>query len=64
VLYSDELCVTSGADNDSLPLRAAQDMQTLQRRMEFLRGEVLAAVSSGRWEPTVADAATGIHNEL
>ena len=47
-----------------LPSRASQDMQTLQRRMEFLRGEVMAAVTSGRWEPTVTDAATGIHNEL
>ena len=41
-------------------LRITQDMQTLQRRMEFLRSEVMAAVSSGRWEPTVTDAASSV----
>ena len=35
-----------------------QDMQTLQRRMEFLRNEVMAAVASGRWEPPASDVAS------
>ena len=43
------------------PALLIQDMQTLQRRMEFLRNEVMAAVVSGRWEPpTASDAGSSV----
>jgi len=38
----------------------AQDMQSMQRRMELLRNEVMAAVASGRWQPPASDAASSV----
>ena len=38
----------------------AQDMQSMQRRMELLCNEVMAAVASGRWQPPVSDAASSV----
>ena len=41
-------------------MTAQQDMQTLQRRMEFLRNEVMAAVAAGRWEPSASNAGSTV----
>ncbi len=38
----------------------AQDMQSMQRRMELLRNEVMAAVASGRWQPPAGAAASSV----